>query len=333
MISDIALGGGPKSIQALMPRGTVTSDFATEFRWQPFPVTAELAKYEVILFRFEPDGTRPAPIRRTSVPAGKEFTTALSAGLKPGTYAWRVEARNSQGRVLGYGQARFEITESHGNFKSSVGLNFFRISYDSNLGAAGLFSSDIPVEASGISGHLNYAITPKWAVGIEYHLYTMSLNGTGIAFHSFGFGPLYTTAVKSDPKWRLVGGLKYQSSSTPEITANSPTTFVTSSVSRTSINPTIGTEYDLTSTFMVTAHLEWIKNLSLSGGGFGPITQNQTPLGYVIGAGLLGVLNSTFGYEVDIDYFHDGFQYLTASSNPTVSFKGYNFFAAVTARF
>ena len=91
----------PETMVLTEPRGTVDRDVT--FRWEP---VGTAASYILLVKAANVDEVEILrPVRETFLRPSETET----ANLNPGAYTWTVEARSSQGKLIGYGEGAFTI--------------------------------------------------------------------------------------------------------------------------------------------------------------------------------------------------------------------------------
>jgi hypothetical protein len=320
-------------VQVSVPSGkTFASDTGLDFRWTPYP-SPYVKEYELTLYKLGTSGGAPTLLNKMSLPFDADRTSQLAGVLFPGTYAWKIEAKDERGDPVARGGARFIVVPETRRFRVLLGIDFFRSNYQSS-GTHPQYAAEVPsADVDGFSGSVDYYFNAKWRLLLDVKTSKMKFGNESLGFSSYSLGAIRRHGIGKKKRWHSYFGARFVRDGLPEITASSYNAFRISHVDRTLFLPIAGAEFQIAPPVLAFAQLELNKTLALSGGAFGEMTANRSPIGYRVTTGFQGNIDGPYGYDASIAYFKDGFAYSTSTVEPSVTFSGYDMRLALTYHF
>lgn len=320
----------PATIRIISPRETIQKTGGpTSFRWEPLAADRNVEKYEITLYIYGQAGIPPKILSRATTSAKMDTSSELGGGFQPGTYAWKIEAKDKQGAVIGLGLIKFKIvSELHrkpGSFELMTGLVLDDIAYSSTLGG---LSGEVPSTLFGYLASLEYRLPSNWTARLDYRNSVLKFGGSSNSFSEIGVGGYHRSTLDAEENWHLNAGLKLNSTSLPQLTPQIDRTFAISRLSRLILLPSISVDYRLSENVLVFSRLTFGTGLSLSPAASATDVKKGTP--YSGSLGLHGVISPPWGFEVETTYFRDGFGYTTGSQVSDTLVRGYKVHLAAT---
>lgn len=322
-------------INILFPRETIQRDAKpVQFSWQPLSATDAVEKYDLTLYLFDTAGTKPRIINRATVLANAPPTSELGGILSSGIYAWKVEAKDKSGTVIGAGQTRFIITTEAfrrpGKFFLQAGVSLLDISYTAK-------ASSLDGEATGnffgFATTLEYFLRNEWTAFLTYHRSTMNFSGASLSFSELLIGGSRRSTLDMAEDWHLILGMKLNMNSMPQLTPQADQSFTPSTVKRNSVIPFGGVDYRIADQTTFYSRLALGMNLSTSNPDQGTLTAVNKSISFALSGGLRGMLSAPWGYNLETTYLIDSFGYTTSSQVIDTSYRGYKVQLAATRSF
>lgn len=322
-------------IKILFPRETIQRDGRpVQFSWQAMPDTVAVEKYDLTLYLFDSTGTNPRIINRTSVLKTAPLTAELGGILSTGIYAWKVEAKDKSGTVLGAGQTRFIITTEAfrrpGKFFLQAGVSLLDISYTSKTAT---LQGEVPGSFFGFSASLEYYLRSNWTAFLNFTRSSMNFSGASLAYSDLAIGGSRRSVLDKSEDWHLILGMKLSMNSMPQLTPQADYSFIPSTVKRNSLTPFAGVDYRIADHATIYSRLSLGMNLSTSNPDQGTLTAVNKSISYALSGGIRGMWMPPWGYNLETTYLNDGFGYTTPSQVIDTSYRGYNVLLAASRSF
>lgn len=320
-------------IKIISPRESIQKTSGpTLFQWQLLPSELEVEKYELTLYIYGQVGTPPKILSRTTASGKVDTSSELGGGFSPGTYAWKIEAKDRQGAVIGAGQIKFKIVSDlyrkTGSYEVMAGIVLDDYAYSTTFGA---LSGEVPSTLFGYMASVEYRLPANWSARLDYRNSVLKFAGASQSFSEIGIGGARRSILDKEQNWHLNAGLKLSSVSLPQLTPQVDQTFVVSRISRLILTPSIGVDYRLSENVIVFSRLTIGTGLSLSTPS--PVTNIKKGTPFSGSIGFHGNISPPWGYELETTYFRDNFGYTSGSQASETILRGYKVHLAVTRFF
>lgn len=301
------------------------------FKWVA-PTGAAVDRYDLVLYVYHQEGVPPKILSRRTVKNELTFTNELSDALPSGSYAWKVEAKDKDGLVIGGGQARFQVVADvyrrPGSFEVLGGVELDDIAFSS---VSGGIKGDVSASFFGYLIAVDYRKDEKWSLLASFRNSSATFNSEPISVSELNLGASRRSAVSSDQIWNMTYGIRLASISTPQFTSQIDQSWVLSKVSRVLVLPSVGLSYQLSDAAAVYGAFTFGLGLSLSHSD--PGTQGKAGNSLSFTTGVRGSLIGPWGFELETAYLRESYTYTSGTRSVSTDLRGYKVHIAATYTF